>query len=130
MPYQDEFLLLWEQVKQSIEEGSFAKLTLAKTIGKRDLKNIFLRPVYSKSGFTVLLKFHYRMREMADTEEEISLEEAFTVVKSHLKDPFLSVLVFTTTKDFLFKINKKGLGSITENPPTFKNITQAESDFE
>ena len=40
MPYQDMFVVFWEQVKQSIQEERFAKLTMAKTIGKPDLKNI------------------------------------------------------------------------------------------
>lgn len=129
MAYQEVFVLFWEQVKESIEEGSFAKLTMAKTIGKLDMKNIFLRPVYAEDGFKVLLKFHYRSREMEDKEEELTLEEAFIVLKSHLRAPFLSVLMFSTSKDVTFKINKKGAGSITENHPTFTNITQAGSDL-
>lgn len=129
MPYEDVFVLLWEQVKASVEEGNFAKLTMAKTIGKPDLKNIFIRPVYSEYGFKVLLKFRYRSKETEDTEEEHTLDEAFLILKSHLRNPFFSVLVFTTTKDYLFKINKKGEGSITENLPTFQNVTQAKSDF-
>ncbi len=128
MSYEDEFVLLWEQVKESVQEGKFAKLTMAKTIGKPDLKNIFVRPVYSENDFKVLLKFSYRLREMEDTEDELSLDEAFIILKSHLKNPFSTVLVFTTEKDILFKINKKGAASIKENHPTFQNIIQAERD--
>ncbi len=58
-------------------------------------------------------------------EEELTLEDAITILKSHLKTPFLSVLLFTTTKDVVFKVNKKGVGSISESYPTFKNVTQA-----
>jgi len=130
MPYQDVFVLFWEQVKESVQEGRFAKLTMAKTIGKPNLKNIFVRPVYSEDGFKVLLKFRYRSREVEDEEEELTLEEAFVVLKSHLRNPFSSVLIFTTTKDVTFKINKKGAGSITETFPTFRDVTQAEKDLE
>jgi hypothetical protein len=130
MPYQDIFVLFWEQVKESIQEGRFAKLTMAKTIGKPELKNIFLRPVYSDAGFKVLLKFRYNSRDTEDQEEEISLEEALEVIKPHLKNPFLSVLLFTTTRDVIFKINKKGVGSISETFPSFQNVTQAKSDLE
>jgi hypothetical protein len=129
MPYIDVFVLLWEQVKESVQEGNFAKLTMAKTIGKPNLKNIFVRPIYSEDGFKVLLKFRYRSREEEDIEDELTLDEAFVILKSHLRNPFSSVLVFTTTKDLLFKINKKGAGSITENSPTFKAVTQAENDL-
>ena len=130
MPYQDVFVLFWEQVKESVQEGRFAKLTMAKTIGKPNLKNIFLRPIYSEDGFKVLLKFRYRSRETEDQEDELTLEEAFVVLKSHLKKPFSSVLLFTTTKDVTFKINKKSVGSITENSPTFQNVTQPKNDLE
>lgn len=128
MPYQDVFVLFWEQVKESVQEGRFAKLTMAKTIGKPNLKNIFLRPIYSDDGFKVLLKFRYRSKETEDTEDELALEDAFLILKSHLKSSFLSVLLFTTTKDITFKINKKNAGSITENSPTFHEVTQAEND--
>ena len=122
MPYLDVFDLFWKQVTQSIEEGRFAKLTMAKTIGKPDLRNIFVRPVYSEDDFKVLLKLHYRSKETEDQEDELTLEEALVVLKAHLKKSFSSVLLFTTTKDVTFKINKKGAGSITESSPTFSTV--------
>lgn len=103
---------------------------MAKTIGKPNLRNIFVRPVYSEDGFKVLLKLRYRSRETEDIEEELTLEEAFVVLKSHLKKSFYSVLLFTITKDVTFKINKKGAGSITEYPPTFSDVRQAEKDVD
>ncbi len=126
MNYQEVFVLFWEQLKESVQEGQFAKLTMAKTIGKPDLKNIFLRPIYAEDGFKVLLKHSYRPKEMEDKESELTLEEAFAVLTSHLKNPFSSVVLFTTTKDLMFKINKKGAGSISEALPTFSEVTQAE----
>lgn len=128
MTYQDEFLLFWNQVKESAQEESFAKLTMAKTIGKPNLKNIFLRPLYAKDGFKVLLKFSYRSKETEDTEEELTLDEAFLILKSNLKSHFFSVLLFTTEKDVIFKVNKKGAGSITETQPSFSNVLQAKTD--
>ena len=125
MTYQDVFIVFWEQAKESIVAGTFAKLTMAKTIGKPELKNIFIRPIYSDDDFKVLLKYSFRLRETEDIEEELTLENALTILKSHLKTPFLSVLLFTTTKDVVFKVNKKGVGSISESYPTFKNVTQA-----
>jgi len=126
MPYQDAFVLFLEQVKDSIQKDEFAKLTMAKTIGKLELKNIFVRPVAYKDDVKVLVKFSYRPREVEDVETEVTLEEAFDVLKEHLKNPFLSVLLFTTTKDVTFKINKKGAGNITESDPTFHYVTEAE----
>ncbi len=122
MPYLEVFDLFWKQVIESVEEGSFAKLTMAKTIGKPNLRNIFVRPVYSEGDFKVLLKLRYRSVETEDQEDELTLEEAFVVLQSHLRKSFSSVLLFTTTKDVTFKINKKGAGSITESLPTFSEV--------
>ena len=124
------FLIFWKQVEESVQEGCFAKLTMAKTIGKPNLRNIFLRPVYSEDGNKVLLKLRYRSKETKDQEDELTLDEAFVVLKSHLKKSFSSVLLFTTTKDVTFKINKKDVGSITEHLPTFTEVTLAEKDVE
>ena len=129
MPYQDVFVQFWEQLEESIEKGTFAKLTMAKTVGKLELKNIFLRPIYSNDDFKVLLKFRFRPRETEDTEEELTLEQAFEVIKKHLKNPFLTVIMFTTTKDITFKVNKKGAGSITDTSATFKNVTEAKNEI-
>ena len=130
MPYQDMFVLFWEQVKESCNEGRFAKLTMAKTIGKPNLKNIFVRPVYSDDDFKVLVKLRYQSKETEDEENEFTLDEAFVFLKPYLKSSFSSVILFTTTKDVTFKINKKGAGRITENPPTFHNVIQAKNDLE
>ena len=130
MLYQDVFVLFWEQVKESCQEGRFAKLTMAKTIGKPNLKNIFVRPVYAEDGFKVLVKLRYQSKETEDEENELTLEEAFVFLKSYLRTSFSSVLLFTTTKDVIFKINKKGAGRITENSPTFHEVTQAKNDLE
>jgi len=122
MPYEEVFDLFWKEVIESVAEGRFAKLTMAKTIGKPNLRNIFVRPVYTESDFKVLVKLRYRSPETEDQEDELTLEEAFVILKPHLKKSFSSVLLFTTTKDIMFKINKKGAGSITESLPTFREI--------
>ncbi len=122
MPYQDVFVLFWKQVKESCQEGRFAKLTMAKTIGKPNLKNIFVRPIYSDDDFKVLVKLRYQSKETEDEENELTLEDAFVFLKSYLRTSFSSVLLFTTTKDVTFKINKKGAGRITENRRHFKTL--------
>ena len=129
MSYQDVFAVFWKQVEESLQEGRFAKLTMAKTIGKPNLRNIFLRPVNSDDGLKVLLKFRYRSKETEDQEDEMTLEEAFIVLKSHLIKSFSSVLLFTTTNDVTFKVNKKGAGSITGSSPTFTDVIASQKDL-
>jgi hypothetical protein len=42
-------LYLLGKVKESIENHTYAKLTLAKTIGDTELKNIYVRPVLQEN---------------------------------------------------------------------------------
>lgn len=118
MSYQPVFALFWEKVKESIENGTYAKLTLAKTIGDTELKNIYVRPVLLDDSFKLSVIARYKTEEI---ESFHALEEAFFVLSPYMNNPFLTALLFTTENDITFKLNKKRVGSIIEQAPTFKN---------
>ncbi|MND78307.1 hypothetical protein D3C80_700180 [compost metagenome] len=118
MSYQPVFALFWEKVKESIENGTYAKLTLAKTIGDTELKNIYVRPVLLDDSFKLSVIARYKTEEI---ESFHTLEEAFFVLSPYMNNPFLTALLFTTDNDITFKLNKKRVGSIIEQAPTFKN---------
>ena len=46
--YEPIFALFCERVKESIQAGTFAKLTLAKTMGDTEIKNIYFRLVLNE----------------------------------------------------------------------------------
>lgn len=119
MTYQEVFVLFWEKVKESIKDGTYAKLTLAKTIGDTDLKNIYVRPVLLEKGiFSLSVTARYKTEEI---ESFHTLDEAFMILAPFMNNPFLTALLFTTENDITFKLNKKRVGSIIEQAPTFKN---------
>lgn len=118
MSYQPVFAFFWEKVKESIENGTYAKLTLAKTIGDTELKNIYVRPVLLDDSFKLSVIARYKTEEI---ESFHTLEEAFFVLSPYMNNPFLTALLFTTENDITFKLNKKRVGSIIEQAPTFKN---------
>lgn len=119
MSYEPLFALFWERVKQSIEEKTFAKLTLAKTIGDTELKNIYVRPVLDENNVMQMSVIaRYKTEEI---ENFHSLEESYPILFSYMNKPFLSALLFTSEQDVVFKLNKKRAGSITEQAPTFLN---------
>lgn len=118
MPVNPTFTVLFDKFKESISDGTFAKLTLAKTIGNTQLLNIYVRTVIEDGKLLVALKFRYQ------TEEEITnytIEDAIPVLITYINNPFLSVLLFTTDADVTMKLNKKRVATITEQPATFKN---------
>ena len=120
MAFQTEFALFWESVKESMTQYTFAKLTLAKTIGDTELKNIYMRPVLVEDQVRVSLIARYKTEEV---ESFHTLDEAFFVLSSYMNNPFLTALLFTTDNDLTFKLNKKRIGSIVEQAPTFKSAS-------
>lgn len=121
MPYQTVFVEFYEQIKSSINQGTFAKLTLAKTMGDTELKNIYVRlHILETGGYNFALTLRYKTEEI---ESFHTVDEAFTVLSSYIKNPFTTALLFTTEMDLTFKVNKKNAGSLTQQVPTFKNAS-------
>lgn len=121
MSFQPVFAEFWDHVLESIENKTYAKLTLAKTIGDTELKNIYVRPVLLENDvFTLSVTERYKTEEK---ESFHSLDETFFILSSYLNNPFLTALLFTTANDITFKINKKRAGSIIVQAPTFKSAS-------
>ncbi|MBF0596309.1 hypothetical protein [Faecalibacter rhinopitheci] len=121
MSYQTEFEEFYEEVKSSIQKGTFAKLTMAKTIGDTDLKNIFVRlRLLEDNTYDFAFNFRYKTEEV---ERFHSIEQTFLILSSYIKNPFQTALLFTTEKDLIFKVNKKNVASLTEQLPTFKHAS-------
>ena len=121
MPYQTVFVEFYEQVKSSINQGTFAKLTFAKTIGDTELKNIYVRlHILETGGYNFAFNTRYKSEEV---ESFHTIDEAFMILSSYIKNPFTSALLFTTERDLTFKVNKKNAGSLIEQLPTFKHIS-------
>ena len=54
--FTDTFTEFYEQFKTSLSDGTFAKLTFAKTIGNTELKNIYIRPIMDEDELKLELK--------------------------------------------------------------------------
>lgn len=121
MLYQPVFVEFYEKVKSSIKEGTFAKLTLAKTMGDTELKNIYVRlNILETGGYNLVFTSKYKTEEI---ESFHTLDEAFMLLSSYVKSPFLTALLFTTDCDLTFKVNKKNVGSLVVQAPTFKHAS-------
>ncbi|WP_177765043.1 hypothetical protein [Flavobacterium sp. I3-2] len=121
MLYQPIFNEFYELVKDSISKGTFAKLTLAKTMGDTEIKNVFVKlNILENNTYNFAFLTRYKTEEI---ESNHSVEEAFVVLSSYIKNPFLTALLFTTDNDVTFKVNKKNVGSIIYQNPTFKNVS-------
>jgi hypothetical protein len=126
MPNSQTFTVFFNRLKETIDNGTFSKLTLAKTIGNPELKNVYARPVVIDNKIGLSITFKYQTEEIVT---DYNLDEAIFVLTSHIDNPFLSAILFCNDADVFMKLNKKKVATISENPPTFKNAHVVISEF-
>ena len=120
MPFKETFSEFYTKVNASLEEGTFAKLTLAKTIGNTELINIYVRPIMDEDILKMELKFKFQKEEIIEIHEiDLSLNRLLEFINN----PFLSAILFTTEFDLTYKLNKKRAVSIIEQFPSFTNAS-------
>jgi hypothetical protein len=121
MPFKGTFSEFYSKVKSSIEDGTFAKLTLAKTIGNSQLMNVYVRPIMDESTLKLELKFKFQQDELFEIH---SIDSAFPRLLEFINNPFLSAILFTTEFDLTYKLNKKRAVSVIEQSPSFGNANE------
>jgi hypothetical protein len=104
-----------------LDDGTFAKLTLAKTIGNAELMNIYVRPIMDEDILKLELKFKFQQEEIIEIH---TIENAFPRLLEFINNPFLSAILFTTEFDLTYKLNKKRAVSLVEQFPTFGNANE------
>ena len=126
MSFTESFSDFYNHVKVSLADGTFAKLTLAKTIGNTDLMNIFVRPIVEEGILKLELKYKFQQEEVVEIH---TIDEARDKLLTYINKPFLSAILFTTQFDLTYKLNKKRAVSITEKANTFGNANEILLDY-
>lgn len=126
MPFKESFSEFYSKVKVSLEDGTFAKLTLAKTIGNAELMNIYVRPVVEENDLQLELKFKFQKEEIFEIH---TIDSAFNRLLEFINNPFLSAILFTTEFDLTYKLNKKRAVSIVEQFPSFTHASPVLTEF-
>ena len=121
MSFTESFSDFYNKVKASLADGTFAKLTMAKTIGNTDLMNIYVRPIIEDGVLKMELKYKFQQEEQIEIH---SIDNARDTLVKHINNPFMSAILFTTEFDLVYKLNKKRAVSITESPNTFGNPSE------
>jgi hypothetical protein len=126
MSYSEQINALYDHLKTSLSNGTFAKLTLGKTIGKTELTNVYFRTIVDNDTLKFNVTFRYLSEEIIEIKP---IEDVILLLNQYLNNPFLTVILFTTEKDILIKLNKKRIATITEMDNTFKNADPVLLDF-
>lgn len=121
MPFKESFSDFYNNVKASLADGTFAKLTLAKTIGNTDLMNIYVRPIVEDSILKLELKYKFQQEEVI---EIYTIDAARDKLVTYINNPFMSAILFTTEFDLTYKLNKKRAVSVIKKANTFGNPSE------
>ncbi|MDN3678358.1 hypothetical protein QWY90_13675 [Flavobacterium paronense] len=121
MSFTETFTHFYNHVKASLADGTFAKLTMAKTIGNTDLMNIYVRPIVDEGILKLELKYKFQQEEVIEIH---TIDAARDKLVTYINNPFLSAILFTTEFDLTYKLNKKRAVSITEKANTFGNASE------
>ena len=121
MPFKESFSDFYNNVKASLADGTFAKLTLAKTIGNTDLMNIYVRPILEDSILKLELKYKFQQEEVIEIH---TIDAACEKLCAYLNNPFLTAILFTTEFDLTYKLNKKRAVSVIKKGNTFGNPSE------
>ncbi len=126
MSFTESFTDFYNNVKTSLADGTFAKLTLAKTIGNTELMNIYVRPIVENGSLKLELKFKFQQEEVIEIH---AIDDARDKLVTYINNPFMSAILFTTAFDLTYKLNKKRAVSITEKVNTFGNASEVLLDY-
>ena len=120
MPFKETFSEFYNKVKTSLDDGTFAKLTLAKTIGNTELMNIYVRPIMDENDLKLELKYKFQKEEIFEIH---TIDSTFPRLLEFINNPFLSAILFTTEFDLTYKLNKKRAVSMVEQFPSFAHAS-------
>lgn len=126
MSFTETFNEFYSKVKVSLEDGTFAKLTLAKTIGNTELMNIYVRPIIDEQTLKLELKFKFQKEEIIEIH---TIDTAFNRLLEFINNPFLSAILFTTEFDLTYKLNKKRVVNVVEQFPSFTHASPVLLEF-
>lgn len=121
MSFNESFSEFYNLVKTSLADGTFAKLTMAKTIGNSDLKNIYVRPIIEDAVLKMELKYKFQQEEVVEIH---TIDATRDKLVAYINNPFMSAILFTTEFDLTYKLNKKRAVSIIEKANTFGNASE------
>lgn len=114
------------KIKTSIEQGTFAKLTISKPRNKSAyLKNVYVRLVEIKGKTN--LSFLYRFKTN-DQTRNFSIDQGLQEIEILLQRDFRNAVVLTTEMDYSLQITKKEKEMYNEMPPSIRVTPSTDHD--
>lgn len=115
----NEFEELINNIRESVLQNEFVKLTLSKPVRKSEaLLNIYIRQITLKEKECFQFTYRYTTN---DQVKNYSLQETVIELESLLLEKFRAASLFTLTHDLLVFVSKKKKVSYKKSVASFKN---------
>lgn len=102
---EDDIVLFVERMRKSIQDETFVKATLSKSVGSdRRLKNVYLRLIELKETPHLSFTFRYLTK---DEVKNHAIEAGLAIIQLWLGNDFLQADLFTIEADVSLLFNKK-----------------------
>ncbi len=114
MKYPAPLLTWFDLITQSIQAGTFARISLTKpTRQADDLKTIDIRPITVKRQFKFSFTYHYKTRDIV---KNYTPEESFPILAKLLGPTFVSARLYTLKADHILHVKGKEYTPFTQSP--------------
>ncbi|RYG59975.1 MAG: methyltransferase [Alphaproteobacteria bacterium] len=125
MKYPTPLATWFEQISQSVQSGTFARISLAKpTRQADDLKTVDIRPITVKRQLKLSFTYHYKTRDIV---KNYSTEESFPILAKLLGPTFVSARLYTLTADHILNVKGKEFTPFTQ-PAIYKQAPSLNHD--
>ena len=115
----EELNSLLSEIKNSLENQSFIKITLSKPQDKNgDLSNIYIKPILLKNELNLSFTYRYKTNDQVKNHP---LEQSIKVLKE-LTNSFSICTLFTKSNDFIFQVSKKGKPNLRTQKNSIKEV--------
>ena len=118
MSYSEQINALYDHLKTSLSNGTFAKLTLGKTIGKTELTNVYFRTIVDNDTLKFNITFRYLSEEII--EKGFLQLASNDVVIGPAEDGGYYLLGMKSVHPNVFKNKSWGTSSVRKD--TIKNL--------
>jgi protein-L-isoaspartate O-methyltransferase len=102
-------------ILSSLENKEFQKITISHKRDESDtLKNVFAKAAVLKAGLKLSFVYRYPTK---DITKNFDVEAGLALIGEILEKDFYQADLFTTTADWHYTVNAKGIGRLHETPP-------------
>ncbi len=115
----------WVNLRESLIDNKFIKLTLSKPRTKGELLNIYARPILLKDQKQLSFTFRYKTK---DETKNYSFDEGLAFLKQQIPDFFLHANVFTSNQNIILESSKKGNIRFSSQPATLLKLNSLAHD--